>query len=296
MGIAFIVITLVCIASLVMNVMYHYDLKRIAQQLTEVSHRVHTNERIRTETHLKRVNDVTDGINGLIDKQISERVHYQKELQAQKEEWANVSHDLRTPLTSLRGYMEVIQKEAMTEAERTHYLTIMERKIDDLIERINTFYDVSLIESESIQLEREYIAINSIINDVLLLYFKEIEHKELDIQITETTHEIYIDKQATLRIINNVIINALRFSEHYIHIHYEQSGDKLIVTIENDTKEKVTNPARLFERSVMGDSSRQGTHNGLGLYIVKKLMELQDGTAHIEVDDEAFKMQLVFEG
>ena len=296
MGIAFIVITLVCIASLVLNVMYHYDLKRIARQLTEVSHQVYTNELIRTETHLKRINDVTDGINGLIDKQISERVHYQKELQAQKEEWANVSHDLRTPLTSLRGYMEVIQKEAMTEAERTHYLTIMERKIDDLIERINTFYDVSLIESESIQLEREYIAINSIINDVLLLYFKEIEHKELDIQITETTHEIYIDKQATLRIINNVIINALRFSEHYIHIHYKQSGDKLIVTIENDTKEKVTNPARLFERSVMGDSSRQGTHNGLGLYIVKKLMELQDGTAHIEVDDEAFKMKLVFEG
>lgn len=296
MGIAFIIITLVCIASVVLNAMYHYDLKRIAQQLTEVSHQVHTNERIRTETHLKRVNDVTDGINGLIDKQISERVHYQKELQAQKEEWANVSHDLRTPLTSLRGYMEVIQKEAMTEAERTHYLKIIERKIDDLIERINTFYDVSLIESESIQLEREYIAINSIINDVLLLYFREIEHKDLDIQITETTHEIYVDKQATLRIINNVIINALRFAKRYIHIHYEQSGDKLIVTIENDTKEKVTNPARLFERSVMGDSSRQGTHNGLGLYIVKKLMELQDGTAHIEVDDEAFKMKLVFEG
>lgn len=296
MGIAFIVITLVCIASVVLNVMYHYDLKRIAQQLTEVSHRVHTNERIRTETHLKRINDVTDGINGLIDKQISERVHYQKELQAQKEEWANVSHDLRTPLTSLRGYMEVIQKETMTEAERTHYLKIIERKIDDLIERINTFYDVSLIESESIQLEREYIAINSIINDVLLLYFREIEHKDLDIQITETTHEIYVDKQATLRIINNVIVNALRFSEHYIHIHYEQSGDKLIVTIENDTKEKVTNPARLFERSVMGDSSRQGTHNGLGLYIVKKLIELQDGTAHIEVDEQVFKMQLVFEG
>ncbi|QYA39795.1 HAMP domain-containing histidine kinase [Macrococcoides caseolyticum] len=296
MGIAFIVITLVCIASLVLNAMYHYDLKHIAQQLTEVSHQVHTNERIRTETHLKRVNDVTDGINGLIDKQISERVHYQKDLQAQKEEWANVSHDLRTPLTSLRGYMEVIQKEAITEAECTHYLTIMERKIDDLIERINTFYDVSLIESESIQLEREYIAINSIINDVLLLYFREIEHKDLDIQITETTHEIYIDKQATLRIINNVIVNALRFAKRYIHIHYEQSGDQLTVTIENDTKETVTNPVRLFERSVMGDSSRQGTHNGLGLYIVKKLMELQDGTAHIEVDDEAFKMKLVFEG
>lgn len=296
MGIAFIIITLVCIASVVLNAMYHYDLKRIAQQLTEVSHRVHTNERIRTETHLKRVNDVTDGINGLIDKQISEHVNYQKELQAQKEEWANVSHDLRTPLTSLRGYMEVIQKETMTEAERTHYLTIMERKIDDLIERINTFYDVSLIESESIQLEREYIAINSIINDVLLLYFREIEHKDLDIQITETTHEIYIDKQATLRIINNVIINALRFAEHYIHIHYEQSGDQLTVTIENDMKEKVTNPARLFERSVMGDSSRQGTHNGLGLYIVKKLIELQDGTAHIEVDEQVFKMKLVFEG
>lgn len=295
MGIAFIIITLVCITSVVLNAMYHYDLKRIAQQLTEVSHRVHTNERIRTETHLKRVNDVTDGINGLIDKQISERVHYQKELQAQKEEWANVSHDLRTPLTSLRGYMEVIQKEAMTEAERTHYLTIMERKIDDLIERINTFYDVSLIESESIQLEREYIAINSIINDVLLLYFREIEHKDLDIQITETTHEIYIDKQATLRIINNVIVNALRFAKRYIHIHYEQSGDQLTVTIENDMKETVTNPARLFERSVMGDTSRQGTHNGLGLYIVKKLIELQDGTAHIEVDEQVFKMQLMFE-
>lgn len=296
MAIVFIIITLMCIASVALNAMYHYDLKRIARQLTEVRNRAHTNERIRTETHLKRVSDVTDSINGLIDKQISERVRYQKNLQAQKEEWANVSHDLRTPLTSLRGYMEVIQKETLTEAERTHYLTIMERKVDDLIERINTFYDVSLIESESIKLEREYIEINSIINDVLLLYFKEIEHKELDIQITETTHEIYIDKQATLRIINNVVINALRFAERYIHIHYEQSGDKLIVTIENDTKEKVTNPARLFERSVMGDSSRQGTHNGLGLYIVKKLMELQDGTAHIEVEDQAFKMKLVFEG
>lgn len=296
MAIAFIIITLVCIASVALNAMYHYDLKRIARQLTEVRNRAHTNERIRTETHLKRVSDVTDSINGLIDKQISERVRYQKDLQAQKEEWANVSHDLRTPLTSLRGYMEVIQKETLDEAARQRYLSVMERKVDDLIERINTFYDVSLIESEIIKLEREYIEINSIINDVLLLYFKEIEHKDLDIQITETTHEIYIDKQATLRIINNIVINALRFAEHYIHIHYEQSGDKLIVTIENDTKEKVTNPSRLFERSVMGDSSRQGTHNGLGLYIVKKLMELQDGTAHIEVDDQAFKMKLVFEG
>lgn len=296
MAIAFIIITLVCIASVALNAMYHYDLKRIARQLTEVRNRAHTNERIRTETHLKRINDVTDGINGLIDKQISERVHYQKELQAQKEEWANVSHDLRTPLTSLRGYMEVIQKETLDEAARQRYLSVMERKVDDLIERINTFYDVSLIESEIIKLQREYIEINSIINDVLLLYFKEIEHKDLDIQITETTHEIYIDKQATLRIINNIVINALRFAEHYIQIHYEQSGDKLIVTIENDTKEKVTNPSRLFERSVMGDSSRQGTHNGLGLYIVKKLMELQDGTAHIEVEDQAFKMKLVFEG
>lgn len=296
MAIAFIIITLVCIASVALNAMYHYDLKRIARQLTEVRNRAHTNERIRTETHLKRVSDVTDSINGLIDKQISERVRYQKDLQAQKEEWANVSHDLRTPLTSLRGYMEVIQKETLDEAARQRYLSVMERKVDDLIERINTFYDVSLIESEIIKLEREYIEINSIINDVLLLYFKEIEHKELDIKITETTHEIYIDKQATLRIINNIVINALRFAEHYIHIHYEQSGDKLIVTIENDTKEKVTNPSRLFERSVMGDSSRQGTHNGLGLYIVKKLMELQDGTAHIEVDDQAFKMKLVFEG
>lgn len=296
MGIAFVIVIFVCIVSGILNVMYHYDLNKIAQQIKEVNEIKQTNERIRTSTHVKAINEVTDGINGMIDKQISERVRYQKDLHAQKEEWANVSHDLRTPLTSLRGYMEVIQKETLDEAARQRYLSVMERKVDDLIERINTFYDVSLIESESIKLEREYIEINSIINDVLLLYFKEIEHKELDIQITETTHEIYIDKQATLRIINNVVINALRFAERYIHIHYEQSRDMLIVTIENDTKEKVTNPARLFERSVMGDSSRQGTHNGLGLYIVKKLMELQDGTAHIEVDDQAFKMKLVFEG
>ncbi|UOB20223.1 sensor histidine kinase [Macrococcus armenti] len=296
MGIAFVIVIFVCIVSGILNVMYHYDLNKIAQQIKEVNEIKQTNERIRTSTHVKAINEVTDGINDLIDLQILERTRHKKAMQSQKEEWANVSHDLRTPLTSLRGYMEVIQKETLDEAARQCYLSVMERKVDDLIERINTFYDVSLIESESIKLEREYIEINSIINDVLLLYFKEIGHKELDIQITETMHKIYIDKQATIRIINNVVINALRFAERYIHIHYEQSGDKLIVTIENDTKEKVTNPARLFERSVMGDSSRQGTHNGLGLYIVKKLMELQDGTAHIEVDDQAFKMKLVFEG
>lgn len=296
MGIAFVIVIFVCIVSGILNVMYHYDLNKIAQQIKEVNEIKQTNERIRTSTHVKAINEVTDGINDLINLQILERTRHKKAMQSQKEEWANVSHDLRTPLTSLRGYMEVIQKETLDEAARQRYLSVMERKVDDLIERINTFYDVSLIESESIKLEREYIEINSIINDVLLLYFKEIEHKELDIQITETMHEIYIDKQATIRIINNVVINALRFAERYIHIHYEQSGDKLIVTIENDTKEKVTNPARLFERSVTGDSSRQGTHNGLGLYIVKKLMELQDGTAHIEVDDRAFKMKLVFEG
>lgn len=84
MAIAFIIITLVCIASVALNAMYHYDLKCIARQLTEVRNRAHTNERIRTETHLKRVSDVTDSINGMIDKQISERVRYQKDLQSQK--------------------------------------------------------------------------------------------------------------------------------------------------------------------------------------------------------------------
>ncbi|WP_414045746.1 histidine kinase dimerization/phospho-acceptor domain-containing protein [Macrococcus sp. 18KM445] len=154
MGIALLIITIICIASISLNAMYHYDLKRIAQQLKEVSETDNTNERIRTTTHLKQVNKVTDGINQLIEQQIIERICYKKNLKSQKEEWANVSHDLRTPLTSLRGYMEVIHKKDISEANRNYYLSIMERKVDDLIERINVFYDVSLIESESINIQR----------------------------------------------------------------------------------------------------------------------------------------------
>ncbi|MGK0555278.1 histidine kinase dimerization/phospho-acceptor domain-containing protein [Macrococcus capreoli] len=295
MGIALFIMTIICIASISLNAMYHYDLKRITQQLKEVSETDNTNERIRTTTQLKRVNKITDGINQLIEQQIIERIRYKKSLQSQKEEWANVSHDLRTPLTSLRGYMEVIQKEDLSEADRKYYLSIMERKVDDLIERINVFYDVSLIESESIKIQREFMDINIIMSDVLLLYFKEIDSKNIIVEISEGMHEAYIDQQATFRIINNVIVNAVRFAERYINIQYYTVGDKLIVTIENDTSEDIKEPSRLFERSFMGDVSRQGAHNGLGLYIVKALMALQSGDARIEVSEGVFKMVLEFE-
>ncbi|WP_414046926.1 sensor histidine kinase [Macrococcus equi] len=295
MGIALLIITIICIASISLNAMYHYDLKRIAQQLKEVSETDNTNERIRTTTHLKQVNKVTDGINQLIEQQIIERICYKKNLKSQKEEWANVSHDLRTPLTSLRGYMEVIHKKDISEANRNYYLSIMERKVDDLIERINVFYDVSLIESESINIQRGYRDINNIMSDVLLLYFKEIESKNIEVEINQEKHEVYIDEQATFRIINNVIVNAIRFAEQYIRVQYKVVGDRFIVTIENDTIEDIIDPSRLFERTIMGDASRQGAHNGLGLYIVKALMVLQDGDARIEVSEGVFKMVLEFE-
>ena len=213
---------------------------------------------------------------------------------AHKKLIANISHDIRTPLTSLLGYVEVLQKdEGISIEERKKFMDIIEKKGQSLHKLLNEFFELSKLESEDTLIRFEKNNLPEIIKGVLAAFYPEFIKKQIspEIKIPDNPLFVWGDGTSIERILQNLISNALKFGRDggSIGIGLRQEQDKVWVDIWNDGKGiPEADMKYIFDRLYTTELSRneklQGS--GLGLAIVKKLVEKQKGeiTASSEPD------------
>ncbi|WP_340003006.1 HAMP domain-containing sensor histidine kinase [Oceanobacillus sp. FSL K6-0127] len=291
-----ITLMLLLIVNIGMLLLFHWDIKKMTNQLEVIIENFGTNELVRTNTHSKSLIRFAAKINQLIqlfkeDQQYTHR--REKEL---KQEITNISHDLRTPLTSIKGFSELLTDRSLSEVEKKEFLAIIQKKIDTLTMMVDLFYELSQIDSEDKQLIMEQQFLDQLVVEAMLLFYDDFEKSQLSIHVDEVVlPPIIADKKATNRIVTNIIQNALRYAKSYLTITLIEDEKYVWLRAINDVTEfNRTEINQIFDRTFRLDNSRTAGHLGLGLHIVRQLINKQGGKVVADIHKNEFRIDVAF--
>ncbi len=207
----------------------------------------------------------------------------------------NVSHDLKTPLTAITTYIELLKKEDITEEERNAYMETLEKKSARMKVLIEDLFDLSKATSNDMVLDISRVDIVNLLKQVVVEHKEKYDEMELELiwNIPEEKLELDLDNQKTYRIFENLFLNiekyAMKNSRVYIDV-CRQENEQIEITIRNMSAEQLHIPGeQLTERFVRGDASRNTEGSGLGLAIAKSFTEVQKGSFEVYVDGDLFK-------
>lgn len=210
----------------------------------------------------------------------------------------NVSHDLRTPLTSIITYSDLLKSEQLTEDERKSYVEIIDRKSKRLKVLIEDLFEASKMASGNIELVKTEVDVVQLLQQALAEYDERIEESQLQFRVTHDEPPItaYMDGQKMWRVFDNLIDNILKYAMPHtrVYIHLKNAGDKVEISFKNISQfELGCDVDELFERFKRGDQSRKTEGSGLGLAIAKSIIDLHEGKMDIDVDGDLFKVNIV---
>ncbi|HLR52872.1 MAG TPA: HAMP domain-containing sensor histidine kinase [Candidatus Avamphibacillus sp.] len=263
------------------------EVKKISKQLQGYNNRK-TNKKIDMKLLDNDIENLGLEINQLIDlhvKENMEKIRFENEL---KQAVSNMSHDLRTPLTSILGYIQMAESDDVSDDEKKEYLSVAKKRAKRLEALLNGFFELSVIESIDYQLQSERLNIKNLTLDTLMGFYDRFNEKQIEPHISLPDQDIFItsDESTVTRVIENLISNAITYSSKAVSITLEERDSTAAITISNDapalTEEDVE---RFFDRFYMADQTRSGKSTGLGLSIVKSLMEKMKGNITPELHD-----------
>ena len=272
--------------------------KRIEKHLKEMYEGVHTkklNEIDFTKYFRKvvvYVNDISKGFDNAVEEGLkSERL--------KTELITNVSHDIKTPLTSIINYVDLIKKENIDNERIKEYIDILDQKTQRLKKLTEDLVEASKASSGNVKLIKERIYLKELLNQCLGEFEDKFKDKGLTsvLSLPEESISIIADNRYMYRIIENLFSNISKYAENNtrIYIDVKTFDDEVSILIKNISKERLNITAEeLMQRFVRGDKSRTTEGSGLGLSISKSLTELQGGKFNLNIDGDLFKIELKF--
>ncbi|WP_028411933.1 sensor histidine kinase [Priestia megaterium] len=233
-----------------------------------------------------------------IQQQLQTSQHVQVKSERLKTELiTNVSHDLRTPLTSIMTYTALLKSQDLTSDEQHAYVEIIDRKSKRLQTLIDDLFEVSKMASGNVELHKDTIDINQLLHQALAEYDEAIKDSTLQFRIQSIQKPIFatVDGQKLWRVFDNLIENILKYSleQTRVYISVQEINEQVKLTFKNVSKYELNEQAdELFERFKRGDASRQTDGSGLGLAIAKSIIDLHGGELNIEIDGDLFKVTI----
>lgn len=260
----------------------------------------------------KEITDLANALNAYTDKAKKYNLDLVKEQQRLKNVIAGISHDFRTPLTAARGYLQLLDKKGAIGTDERKYYNIIIEKMDYLAMLSDAFFSVSKIEAGGEDIELHRVNITNLLTETLLGQYPWIEENGIRLTADIPEQDIYVmsNEDCLMRIFNNIFSNARKYAETSLSISLKQAdpedknntSDKnnkynknnYILTFENDMELRdEIDSGRVLEAFYRG-SSRTSEGSGLGLYIVDQLATRMNHKVEVEINENIFKIILIF--
>lgn len=283
-----LILTLALISFIIFLLLQHFHLLQEVKKISQVTRGIRAgnlNLRYRLRTSQRDMEDLGGELNQLVDyfQNAFERIKFLEE--ERKRMIANISHDLRTPLTSLLGYMEALKQDAtLTAEEKEDFLRIAADKGNALLVLLQDFFELAKLEADDFELNLRKVDLVEIVPEILLGFYPDFV-KAAIIPVTKIPDaSLYVngDEVCLRRILNNLLSNTLRYGQDGKEIGIALREEESLVWIDVWDRGKgisAQDIPHIFERLYTGEASRntslQGT--GLGLTITKNLVEKQGG-------------------
>ena len=211
----------------------------------------------------------------------------------------NVSHDLKTPLTAIITYVNLLKDETISEEDRKKYIDILDRKSLRLKQLIEDLFEVSKANSGNIKIEKKMLNLTELVRQAAFELEDRLKEAQIDCRVSVPEKEIHLelDGEKTYRCLENLLTNVCKYAlpgtRAYLNLY--DKGDQAEIVLKNISRDELTmDVEELTERFMRGDKSRNTEGSGLGLAIVKSFVELQGGSFHIEADGDLFKARMSF--
>ncbi len=268
----------------------HNAARRMREQLAD-----ETTARLSLPCPSAGAEELLSCLNQLLELRQEERARYRRKEQELRRQIANVSHDLRTPLTSILGYLQLLEGDGLSPERKAEYLAVIEGRARTLQTFIAAFYDLSRIEGGELPLEREQVDLRRALSDQLAASYGQIEEAGLDmeVELADGLPPVWADSGAAARIFSNLLTNALRHGKDALSVRLYRAGNVIVSAFSNRAEGLTAeDAAHVFERFYTADKMRTGQSTGLGLAIVKALAERMGHTAAARWEDGVFTIEV----
>ena len=286
-------VTILCIFLILIIVLILRQIDTICRCLDFIkSHK--TNMRLLSDTPLKSINRLIDSINELLSETAGERRAVEKEDRSLKESLTGISHDIRTPLTSLSGYFQLLV-ETEDPDEKARYSAVIKARIRDLESMLENLFSYTKLQDSDYKLPLSRINFTECVIDTTLAFYEQFSEKGISpcIDIDETPAYIHGNTEAAHRILQNILKNALEHGTENISISLHSEGNKIIFRCANKCKtpDKI-DISGVFKKFYKADPARRDTSTGLGLTIARELARHMSGTLDATLDGDVFSIDL----
>ncbi|MDU5012913.1 MAG: sensor histidine kinase, partial [Clostridium botulinum] len=238
------------------------------------------------------INNINKGYKKSLEEQVkSERL--------KTELITNVSHDLKTPLTSIINYIDLLKKEDLSKDEVNAYISVLDRKSERLKSLIEDLFEASKMSSGAVELNIEKIDVTALLKQSIAEFEEKITKSSLELKFKYDNNKTYanLDGKKTWRVFENLINNIIKYSQPNTRVYIDliETNTKIIITMKNISRYEMNFTSdEIFERFKRGDKARNTEGSGLGLAIAKSIVELQGGNLNINIDGDLFKVIIEF--
>ena len=284
------ILVLICVILVVKLYLIKHSIKEIKNDFTNILES-DTNNIITISSSDKDIKALTINLNNNLIELRNQKLKYENGNQELKKIITNISHDLRTPLTAINGYIDLLKEEDISKTQEK-YLKIVQRKSNELKELTEQLFEFSKTMDVDINIKKENCCINEILEETLISYYNIFKEKNIIPTVLICNEKIYkaINKNSLIRIFENILSNVLKYSSGDFKVELKNNGE--IIFSNKATSLDATTVQKIFDRYFTVENAKKST--GLGLAIAKQLVELNSGSIEANFIKDMLTIKIKF--
>ena len=284
------ILVLICVILVVKLYLIKHSIKEIKNDFTDVLES-DTNNIITISSSDKDIKALTISLNNNLIELRNQKLKYENGNQELKKIITNISHDLRTPLTAINGYIDLLEEEDISKTQEK-YLKIIQKKSNELNELTEQLFEFSKTMDVDINIKKENCCINEILEETLISYYNIFKEKNIIPTVLICNEKIYkaINKNSLIRIFENILSNVLKYSSGDFKVELKSNGE--IIFSNKAISLDATTVQKIFDRYFTVENAKKST--GLGLAIVKQLVELNSGSIEANFIKDMLTIKIKF--